>query len=380
VHERAEPESGPVEQTAVASPVSMSAEPVRSARSNGALLRWALSPPSPGRAEIEAGGATALARAVAQRRGAAAPGLPVRRLLRIFEKPAAKTAGGIRSALDDFRKLSPADRKAELAKTYPTGELTVALAAFGSGPRLDPANADLILEILRWVEETEVHAATGKTDKELAKLQADFLKAQAEAKKKPPKDWGGAPPGKTRFAKLLPAEKILWTDRGQKAIKKMAAYTKAKFPELKVTEATFELEFDAVDAVSLGAIATVGSKEGQTVRVGFEFVTAVEMDPAYALSTVVHELYGHPAYDPGSTLSYSVALYQKAAAAAPVTDKSGVQTYGYWPTEMYSLLKEFPYWTEVTAADKAKPVALPGSATTMDQINYDPRGAVGGYI
>lgn len=63
-----------------------------------------------------------------------------------------------------------------------------------------------------------------------------------------------------------------------------------------------------------------------------------------------------------------------------MADKSGVQTYGYWPTEMYSLLKEFPYWTAVTAADKAKSVALPGSTTTMDRINYDPRGAVGGYI
>jgi len=164
----------------------------------------------------------------------------------------------------------------------------------------------------------------------------------------------------------------------------MAAWCAANKPELGITESTFELDYSGVDQASLGAIATVGSKEGKTVQVGFEFVVAVEMDERYALSTIIHELSGHVSYDPSGHMSYEQGLYQQAVKKTKkgtVTDTKGNETYAYWPSEVYSLLKELDYFTPVSAADAAKPVTLPdGSTTTMDKINYDPRDAIEGLL
>jgi hypothetical protein len=339
------------------------------------LLR-ALPPTPPG---IEARGARALARAV-QMRGE-------RRLARIFEKPdASKDAAGAKAAIKEFEKLKPAAREAELAARYASGDLALSLNQLGRtstgarSPSIDKDIRGTVMSILRWVEETAVRKHTGKTDKELAALQETFLKAKAAAKKPAPQGWGGVSTEKTRWASLSKAERKSWTKRGKDAITKMAAFCASNHAELGVAESSFELNFAGVDEASLGAIATVGSKPGKTIQVGFEFVVAVEMDPKYALSTVVHELYGHPSYDRGADTNYSKALYLKSIAKLSwktVKDRTGDQTYAYWPSEIYSLVKEFHYFTAVTAADAATSVALPGSTTTMDTINYAPTGGSG---
>ena len=269
----------------------------------------------------------------------------------------------------------------ELRRSSITG-IRMTLAQLGDKPAFESGYADLIFEILRWVEETQTRALIGKSDKELAEVQARFLEAEKKKQTRAPAGWGGAAPGKTRWEGLLKAEQAAWTKRAQDAVKKMAAHCVSAAPELGVTESTFEIAFEEVDSASLGAIATVGSKPGKTVQVGFEFVVAVEMNPAYALSTVVHELVGHAGYDP-SGVNYMGSIYQKAAGlAAPgtVSDPQGYETYQYWPSEIYSLLKEIPYWTPVSAADVKKTVNVPGSTTTMDLINYDPRGAIKGLL
>jgi hypothetical protein len=381
VHERveSEPETAP----AVAAPPPSAVATVASVARltgparGGATRLGTPSPPADPAVLVRA--ERALARAVIARRPGAEP--PRRRLARIFERPDAQAdAAGAKKAIKEFEKLSTADRETELLARYPTGDLTNTLDNLPISARLDPDIASVMLQILNWIEGYEARTTTGKTDAELAQLQADFLKAAAKKKVKPPPDWGGAAPGKTRFANLKKPAQDAWTKRGEAAIKKMAAFCTANNPELGVTEPTFELAFDAVDQSSLGAIAIGGTQEGKTVQVGFEFVLAVEMDEKYALSTVVHELYGHPGYDPTGTKSYEEGLYQQAVKLTPagtVKDKTGTQTYKYWPSEIYSLLKEVSYFTPVTAADQAKSVALPdGKTTTMDQINYDPAGMV----
>ena len=109
-----------------------------------------------------------------------------------------------------------------------------------------------------------------------------------------------------------------------------------------------------------------------------EFVTTVEVNPAYALSTVVHELQGHPVYDePSGASNYAGKLYEAAAAQVPASkkiDRSGNESFNYWPTEIYSLLKELPYWTSVSAPDAKKVLKLPGSTSSAATLNYDPRG------
>lgn len=330
-------------------------------------------------------GAQLLARAVRERRPGGGSEPPRRRLARIFERPdAQKDAAGAKAAVQDFAKLSPSAQEAELNARYPSGDLAKSLHRFPVNARPDPDIAGTMLTILNWIEGYETRKVTGKTDAELAKLEADVLKAEAKKKKKPPANWGGVAASKTRFAALSAAQQTAWTNRGKAAIKKMAAFCKAHNPELQVMEATFELDFSGVDESSLGAIATGGSQAGKTVQVGFEFVLAVEMDERYALSTVVHELYGHPGYDPSGHLSYEQSLYQKAVKLTPkgmVKDRRGDETYGYWPSEMYSLLKEVSYFTPVSAADAKQAVKLPdGKTTTMDHINYDVADMVETYL
>jgi hypothetical protein len=256
--------------------------------------------------------------------------------------------------------------------------LQKALAALGPVNAIDPKYADAVHGILRWIEETETRKTAGKTDDEMAKTQAGFVKAKAAS----PSGWGGTTT--TRWAGLLPAAQTAWTDRGNKAIDAMVAHATAHAPELKLTKASFELDFDKVDRVSLGALATVGSKRGETVSVGFEFVVTAEVDPAYALSTVVHELLGHPIYDEkAGAPNYAGKLYKAAAAKVPASvsiDRSGDESFNYWPSEIYSLLKEIPYWTVVTPADKKKKLKLPGSTTTADTLNYDPRGMIEAWL
>jgi hypothetical protein len=153
---------------------------------------------------------------------------------------------------------------------------------------------------------------------------------EAAKKVAAPAGWGGVPASGTRYSALGAPAKAAWDKRGKDAIKKMAAWCAANKSELGIKQSTFELEYSGVDQASLGAIATVGSKQGQTVQVGFEFVLAVEMDERYALSTVIHELSGHVSYDPTGHKSYQQGLYQQAAKQAKkgtVTDPVGDETY-----------------------------------------------------
>jgi hypothetical protein len=334
-------------------------------------------------AERFANGATTEVRArpraaVARQPLAPPPGKPIPAntppVFNVFEVPSAATPAGAKAAFDKYLLLTPGDQETARRWSHSTGALQKALAALGPTDSADPKYAGAVHDILRWIEETETRKTTGKSDAAIAKTQSGFIKAQGAA----PPGWGGA--STSRWVGLLPAAKASWTKRGEKAIADMVAHASSAAPELKLTKATFELDFDAVDKVSLGAMATVGSKVGKTVRVGFEFVAATEVNPAYALSTVAHELLGHPVYDEASGASnYAGKLYQDAAAQVPAPlniDRSGGETFNYWPSEIYSLLKELPYWTPVSAADKKKNLVLPGSTSKVDDLNYDPRGAI----
>ena len=154
---------------------------------------------------------------------------------------------------------------------------------------------EAVQQLLRLVEGVEVRAASGQTTYEMATTQAAFLRANPSVPHSG--GWGGAAPGKTRWDALTDDQKRDWTRRGTVAIGLMVAHAATAAPELALSAANFELDFEGVDSVSLGAFATVGSQPGKNVQVGFEFTVTCELNPAYALSTVVHELHGHPVFD-----------------------------------------------------------------------------------
>ena len=103
--------------------------------------------------------------------------------------------------------------------------------------------------------------------------------------------------------------------------------------------------------------------------------TTVTVNPAYAMSTVVHELYGHPEFDSAS--NYQLTLFQLASKSIPgyISDPTTEATsYGYHESEIYSLMRELPYWTGVSATDKADKKKQGAAVATAD---YDPRNAIG---
>lgn len=302
---------------------------------------------------------------------------PPRAAYMVFEEAFAWHPDTAHLAFRDFALLSQKHKRLAFEISYKSGNLQRSIEALGSVAAADEKYAASVQELLRWIEEAETVKAFGLNEEAMVEKQAGFLEADPGKATTP--GWGGT--RKTRWKALLPKAREEWKKRGEAAIKKMAAYAQAEAPELNVTEASFELEFDKIDRASLGAIATSGSKPGKTLYVGFEFIAVVEIDPAYALSTIVHELYGHPSYDAPDDMTYGGVLHQKAAKLAKkkgvkVKDPSGHESFNYYQSEIYSLLKEIPYWTQVAQSHAGQPLDVAGTTRTPEAIDFDPRGPI----
>lgn len=308
----------------------------------------------------------------------------------IFERPAATTPAGAATSMIDYANLSQANRAIAFATSYPSGRIKAALTALTprAAVRDHPtATRDLLDRIIQregaapWaarflgnVEREVAVAEAGVTEGEMAQRQAVH-----EAARPPARGWGGTTSAGTRWSGLGPQQRAGWTRRATAAKVAMAAYAVAHHPELNVTAASFEWEPHRLDMASLGAIAAVGSNPGVTLLIGFEFVVLVETNPAYAMSTIAHELLGHDTYDQGGS-NFQAELYDRARSIDPSLP-AGSETYHYWASEIYSLLREFPYWTQVSAADETATLNLPRGRTRHPQdLNYDPRGAIEGLL
>ena len=300
-----------------------------------------------------------------------------------FENSATWTAAGAPKEFDKFLALSLPEREQVLVKTYASGALSKSLAALGLNARL-PKYADVVREILRWIEENETRKTTGKNDAEMAKVQAGFIKADPKVAAG---NWGGekttAASPKTRWGGLLEPAQKAWEKRAVAAITKVVAYASVNAPELQVTAASFEFEPEKVDASSKAALGTGGSKPGENMRIGFEFVAMVEVNPAYVLQIVAHELYGHPVFNGPTKRTYQGDLFTKAAALAPagtVTDPTGTQTFNYYASELYSWLLMIPYAKTTDAGDVKKEIESPDGKRAVTSLNYDPVAGAEGWL
>jgi len=112
--------------------------------------------------------------------------------------------------------------------------------------------------------------------------------------------------------------------------------------------------------------------------VGRPFVRLVDANPAYVMSTVVHELHGHPEYGTygASGTEYGLELYDRAAALMPgYTQPTGpgrtseIDAYAYQETEIYSLLRSLSYHTAPSAAH-----------ASVQQFSVDPASTVSARI
>lgn len=310
----------------------------------------------------------------------------------VFDATAASSQLNAHNAVLAYSKLGDADRRAQFDLAYKGKTLGPVLKALGSD---DAAKvfADQVRELLQWVEQEETLAFSGMTKAKLAEAEAkwQYAKSKAEAQKnagkKPVTDADVAketqkaqkeksyykPMAKTRYDALSKAKQTAWDTRAAKAITDMVAFSNKNHPEVVLTAPQLHWDPNAIDANAPGAFAQ-GDGAGKAA-VGFEFVTAVELNPAYAMSTVVHELYGHPEFD--SAKNWQLELFQEASKSIPgyISDPTTEETsYGYHESEIYSLMRELPYWTGVSAADKANKKKQGAAVAKAD---YDPRDAIG---
>ncbi|MFZ3325578.1 MAG: hypothetical protein WA231_06625, partial [Methylocella sp.] len=159
------------------------------------------------------------------------------------------------------------------------------------------------------------------------------------------------------WASLSPTEQASWTTRGNAAISTVVSYASSTHPELGVTSANFNLDFPGTEARGANVIAA-----GSPAMVGRAFVTTAELNPAYVMDIVVHEIFGHPEYGVYGT-EYHLKLYDAAAkkvpgytqpAAGTAQRRTELDAYAYHETEIYAVLRSSAFRTAPTAADAPK--------------------------
>jgi hypothetical protein len=161
---------------------------------------------------------------------------------------------------------------------------------------------------------------------------------------------------------MTDAEQAAWLARAAAVSTKVVDFATKNFPDLGLTADRLRADFGAVEQRGKNVLAFTERSHGHPVAVfGFSFVQAAEANPAYVLGIVAHELYGHQEYG-GSASGYHMALYDEAQTniegyekPEPGSDERQTETdaYGYQETEIYSILREVPYYTPTARKDKA---------------------------
>jgi hypothetical protein len=323
-------------------------------------------------------GSLLLARAPGRRLLARSPKNP------FDEKSAFANGAEAAKALNAYKALSPPDRRNAVAASYKV-DLVLVLSAL-SGPDKVHTFAAELREILRIVEELETRASAGMTDDQIAAEQAAFMikeaaaaakaaaDAAAKAKGVAPKPPTPAEIEKARkdavAASSIPKSKVTWWStadqpkwlkRGAAAIDAVVKHAAAHHPELGITPANFKLDFPGIEARGAGVVAA-----GSPAQVGKAFVEAVELNPAYVMDVVVHEVFGHPEYGTYGS-EYHLALYDLAQTKVPgyVKPAAGsaertteLDAFAYQETEIYAVLRSMAYRTAPAAKDAGKVPAL----------------------
>ncbi|MFH1468834.1 MAG: hypothetical protein ABIO70_30880 [Pseudomonadota bacterium] len=120
-------------------------------------------------------------------------------------------------------------------------------------------------------------------------------------------------------------------------------------PELGLRADQLVLDFERCE--ELGALAyTQGDGLCHLSTIA---VQAAEVDPAFMLSTVVHELAGHPEFDRGHSVSgylFQLSMphvpgYEAPAEGSPEAEEEYRRFY-YFESEIGSLLREYGYWVQ----------------------------------
>ena len=245
---------------------------------------------------------------------------------------------------------------------------------------------DLLERIQRVGARADAASQGLASEAEMAQAQADEMIARNTAAAAAALPAGSAPPTPAEIAAQQAAqvasgsiapqtatmtraeERTLNNTLNTVSIPAFVTWVAANHPELGLTARHLRAEARGIFERGAGIVAMTDPPHLRAA-VGDAFMQMVAANPAYALPTVVHEVWGHNTYE-GMGTTYGLDLYDASARRMPgyVRPRAGSDArvseednYGYHETEMYSLMREVPYYVANAPADSA-----------LDSMNYDP--------
>lgn len=310
------------------------------------------------------------------------------------------------AAVTAFGAATPAQQTLMVRRYLPFGNLQTMLASLPSlstqatGAH-ERASRALLQQIQREATRADVTAQGLSGMDEMARVQADFMhQRNVQAASAAAAASGGAAPTVAQVAAqqaaqvsantiapqtavMTPAqETALNTDLNNVQIPAFVTWATANHPGLGISAVHFRAAAREIFDRGDGIVAMADSARGRPrVAVGEAFQQMVTANPAYALPTVVHELWGHNTFegvgrygDRGA--SVGLDLYDQSARNMPGYRRPRgdgrtfeIDNFGYHETEIYSLLREVPFYTPNAPAD-----------AHLASMNYDPGPAIEGRL
>lgn len=295
------------------------------------------------------------------------------------------------------RKLdwqSPAYANSALPKAQPSAPISQRVVA-----------VERAIAARNWLALLEAHA--GESIGELVARQRNWLASQADAESQRtglPVSIGEYLRGETQarghggreashWPALSESEKVAWHERFEAAIHSLR------------TQAPEEIRLLIADAEEVGGgIAfepalmeereAFASQLRDTLRVGIEFVRAVESSPSVAYAVVSHELGGHRQFGPTVAWQLMNRLVKSLPPEEQHIATSGTRhlftVFGYQETEIYAELRELAYHDMCSRVVDSPYLDVPRKlrelkrsfepmlaralvATLRDRVRHDPR-------
>ncbi|HEX3763751.1 MAG TPA: hypothetical protein VHW23_33880 [Kofleriaceae bacterium] len=306
-------------------------------------------------------------------------------------------------AMSSYGVLSDADRAAWITRWGPRGhisDMTHALdrADIAVGGRFEHTLRDILQRVQRAGTSDQARVEGLADDAAVANAQASEMIARNTAAAAAARPTSAPPPSTAEVAAqhqgqvsstsiapqtrtLTPTRETRLTAAANAAVPRFVTWVTGAHPELHITAAHFRVAVREVWDRGDGIIAFADQGGAPRCVIGEAFTQAATANPAYALPTVVHELWGHNEYGPYGQVGteQGLEIYDRAAARMPgyvrpadgsAARTSEIDAYAYQETEIYSLMREVEYYTPNAPRDRA----------ALASINYDPAPSIASRI
>ncbi len=279
------------------------------------------------------------------------------------------TGGEQPSWWEQYKGADEAARQSMALDAWRDGSLQGHIDALSERESVDPAQyRDELGEVLDYLQQFEMMAASGMTWEQMAERQRDWMvdearRAAQEASGGQPvtdeqireahEDAVGdqtyntqTPAGETEWDSFSPDEKARWRARAQAAITRVVEWAATAHPELAIRRDEIRPALRQCEEEDAVAYVVDG-----VCYISRDVVVAIERDPGYALSTIQHELRGHPEFDTG--FNVGMELYDEAAGGMPGYSRPAEgspertdewERYEYFGSEIGALMREQAYW------------------------------------